>query len=111
MDPHAPQAAVCTARVEVTVTDLPGVQRVLTLLTGRNYTLIRFEAEEAGSGRWRVRVDSAVPQRDQIELLGARLQRMPSVLTVDAAWSGLPAGADPHVPSAGTAVGEPSLVP
>ena len=46
-------AAVSSVRVHTTVTDMGGVQRVLTLLTGRAYSLTRFEAEEAGGGRWR----------------------------------------------------------
>ena len=41
-------------RLHVTVEDLVCVQRVLTLLTGRAYQLARFEAEEAGAGRWRL---------------------------------------------------------
>ena len=45
-------AAVSSVRVHATVMDMTGVQRVLTLLTGRNYSLTRFEAEEAGGGRW-----------------------------------------------------------
>ncbi|MGY1706055.1 hypothetical protein ACI79C_15930 [Geodermatophilus sp. SYSU D00697] len=70
------------AKLHVTVTDLLGAQRVLTMVTGRNYRLTRFDAEEAGAGRWRVTLDLvAVP--DQVELLEARLHRFPSVLAVD----------------------------
>jgi len=69
-------------KVYVTVPDLPTVQRVLTLLTGRCYPLTRFEAEEAGAGRWRVSIDTVVGA-DQAELLEARLHRLPSVLSVD----------------------------
>jgi hypothetical protein len=80
-------AAVSSVRVHATVTDMTGVQRVLTLLTGRNYSLTRFEAEEAGGGRWRLRIESnAAPEH--VELLEARLQRVPSTLVVDVQWSG-----------------------
>ncbi|WP_448628367.1 hypothetical protein [Geodermatophilus sp. URMC 64] len=71
-----------TAKLHVTVTDLACVQRVLTLLTGRAYVLTRFEAEEAGAGRWRVGVDTVL-DGDGAELLEARLLRLPSVLAVD----------------------------
>jgi hypothetical protein len=89
-------AAVSTARIHATVTDMSGVQRVLTLLTGRNYTLTRFEAEEAGGGRWRLRIESVADQPEQVELLKARLQRVASTLVVDAQWSGCsPVAAQP----------------
>jgi len=80
-------AAVSSVRVHATVTDMAGVQRVLTLLTGRDYSLTRFEAEEAGGGRWRLRVESNVAPED-VELLEARLHRVPSTLVVDVQWSG-----------------------
>jgi hypothetical protein len=70
------------AKLHVTVTDLPAVQRVLTLLTGRAYALTRFEAEEAGAGHWRLAIDTVV-DADGAELLEARLLRVPSVLAVD----------------------------
>ena len=70
------------AKVHVTVPDLSGVQRVLTLLTGRGYPLTRFAAEEAGAGCWRVSIDTLVAA-DDAELLEARLNRLPSVLSVD----------------------------
>jgi hypothetical protein len=66
-----------------------GVQRVLTLLTGRNYSLTRFEAEEAGGGRWRLRIESNA-EPEHVELLEARLQRVPSTLGVDVQWIGAP---------------------
>jgi len=69
-------------KLHVTVEDLPCVQRVLTLLTGRSYPVTRFEAEEAGAGRWRLSIDT-VADVDGAELLEARLLRLPSVLTVD----------------------------
>lgn len=84
-------AAVSSVRVHATVTDMTGVQRVLTLLTGRNYSLTRFEAEEAGGGRWRLRIESMVEQSQHAELLQARLERVPSTLVVDVQWSGVPA--------------------
>jgi hypothetical protein len=82
---HAP---VSSARIHATVTDMAGVQRVLTLLTGRNYALTRFEAEEAGGGQWRLRIEAVVDEPEH-ELLTARLQRLASTLVVDAEWSGL----------------------
>jgi hypothetical protein len=74
-------------RLHLTVTDLPAVQRVLALLTGRRYALARFMADTAdgdgedGGGRWSVTLD-LVADPDQVELLGARLHRVPSVLAV-----------------------------
>jgi len=69
-------------KVHVTVTDLSSVQRVLCLLTGRQYPFTRFTAEEFGGGRWRTSFDLlATPA--QRELLADRLHRMPSVLLVD----------------------------
>jgi acetolactate synthase regulatory subunit len=71
------------AKIHVTTTDLIAVQRVIVLLTGRGYVLTRLEAEEAGAGRWRIGLDlTAGP--GQLELLLARLQRLPSVLVVSA---------------------------
>jgi acetolactate synthase regulatory subunit len=80
-------------RLHLTVTELPAVQRVLALLTGRRYALTRFAADEAGGGRWRVTLD-LVADADQVELLGARLHRVPSVLAVDVAAAAalVPAG-------------------
>jgi hypothetical protein len=71
-----------TAKARVTVTDLLGVQRVLTMLTGRNYALTHFDAEEMGEGRWRITLD-VLAGSEQVDLLEARLQRLPSVLVVD----------------------------
>jgi hypothetical protein len=80
-------AAVSSVRVRATVTDMACVQRVLTLMTGRNYSLTRFEAEEAGGGHWRLRIEAnAGPE--EVELLAARLHRLPSALVVDVQWSG-----------------------
>ena len=82
MSPHHHHAdARATAKVAVLVCDVAGVQRILTLLTGRNCAITRFEAEEAGSGRWRLSVDCVV-DAPGADLLAARLQRIPSVLTV-----------------------------
>ena len=75
------------AKLHVTVTDLFGAQRVLTMLTGRNYMLTRFDAEEAGAGRWRVSLDLTADPT-QVELLEARLHRFPSVLVVDVELGG-----------------------
>ena len=75
--PHA-------ARVRVVVTDAVGLQRVLTMLAGRQHPFTRLEAEEAGGGRWTVHLDlTAAP--GQVGLIAARLHRLPSVLTVDVA--------------------------
>ena len=82
-------AAVSSVRVHATVMDMTGVQRVLTLLTGRNYALTRFEAEEAGGGRWRLRIESIAAEPEDVELLEARLHRVPSTLVVDVQWSGV----------------------
>lgn len=71
----------CSVKLLVTVTDVTGLQRVMTMLTGRNHEFTRFEAEEAGSGRWTVRFDLRADPR-QLELVVARLHRVPSVLGV-----------------------------
>jgi hypothetical protein len=70
------------AKLYVTVADVIGLQRVLTLLNGRNHAFSRFEAEEAGGGRWALRLD-LVGTAAQLDLLAARLERLPSVLDVD----------------------------
>lgn len=85
--------AVGSARILATVTDMPGVHRVLTLLTGRNYSLTRFEAEEAGAGRWRLRIEALAARPEEVELLKARLQRVASTLVVHVEWSGFSPGA------------------
>jgi hypothetical protein len=82
-------AAVSSVRIRTTVTDMTGVQRVLTLLTGRNCPLTRFEAEEAGGGRWRLFIESIATEPEHVELLEARLQRVPSTLVVDVQWGGV----------------------
>lgn len=96
-------AAVSSVRIHATVMDMTGVQRVLTLLTGRNYSLTRFEAEEAGGGRWRLRIESIAAEREDVELLAARLHRMPSTLVVDVQWSGVSPAVEPR-----EAVGSPA---
>jgi hypothetical protein len=68
----------------VTVTDLPGVQRLLTMLVGRAHTITRFEAEEAGGGRWRVVVDCRLDGRDPA-LVRERVLRLPSVVSLRSA--------------------------
>lgn len=75
------QSTTNTVRLHLTVTDVLGVQRVLTVLTGRRYALTRFAADGAGDGHWRVTLD-VLADADQVELLGARLDRSPSVLTL-----------------------------
>jgi hypothetical protein len=70
------------AKLYVTVTDVVGLQRVLTLLNGRNHAFTRFEAEEAGGGRWTLRLD-LVGTPAQLDLVAARLHRVPSVLDVE----------------------------
>jgi hypothetical protein len=70
------------ARVRVVVADALGLQRVLTMLTGRNHAFTRLEAEEANEGRWTVTVHLAASPHET-ELVTLRLDRLPSVLTVD----------------------------
>ncbi len=81
MPPHPHHALQATAKVSVVVADVTGVQRILTLLTGRNCSFTRFQAEEAGSGRWRLSIDCVVDAQGA-DLLEARLHRIPSVLDV-----------------------------
>jgi acetolactate synthase regulatory subunit len=75
------------ARLRVVVIDAVGLQRVLTMLTGRNHAFTRLEAEETNQGRWTVTVQVAAPSH-QIDLMTLRLNRLPSVLTVDVTSSG-----------------------
>lgn len=70
------------ARVRVVVADALGLQRVLTMLTGRNHAFTRLEAEEANGGRWTVTVHLTASSHE-MELVTLRLDRLPSVLTVD----------------------------
>src|SRR4051812_35652040 len=93
MDQNTRLAVVVgSARIHATVTDLPGVQRVPTLLTRRNYPLTRFKAEEAGGGHWRLSIETIAPQPDEIELLKPRPQRVPSPLVAHVGGRGfLPA--------------------
>ena len=78
--PHV--AATRAAKVRVVVTDVVGLQRVLTLLTGRQHAFSRLEAEEAGDDRWTVSFD-LVDSPTRADLVAARLHRLPSVLTVE----------------------------
>jgi hypothetical protein len=80
MPPRSEQRRAAV-RLLLTVTDVLGVQRVLTMLTGRRYTLTRFAPTARGDGHWRVTLD-VLADADQVELLGARLDRSPSVLTL-----------------------------
>jgi hypothetical protein len=75
------------AKVRVVVIDAVGLQRVLTMLTGRNHAFTRLEAEEASQGRWTVTVQLAAPPHE-LELVTRRLDRLPSVLTVDVTTAG-----------------------
>ena len=70
------------AKVRVVVTDALGVQRVLTMLTGRNHAFTRLQAEEATRGRWTITVDLTATAH-QMDLVTSRLHRLPSVLSVD----------------------------
>lgn len=80
--PPGPSTSQSTVvRVQVTVADVHGVQRVLTMLVGRRYALTRFAADGADGGPWVVTLD-VLADAEQVELLGARLHRSPSVLAV-----------------------------
>ncbi|MCU1614377.1 MAG: hypothetical protein JWO98_1917 [Frankiales bacterium] len=79
--------AASSAKLSVMVTDVQGVQRILTMLAARSYLLTHFEADEADAGLWRTTLD-VVLAADQVDLLEARLNRLPSVLGVDARWVG-----------------------
>jgi acetolactate synthase regulatory subunit len=79
---YASPTASSSLKFYVTVSDLMCVQRVLVLLTGRAYAITRFEAEEAGAGRWRLVLNCTAHDREA-DLLEARLHRLPSVLEVD----------------------------
>ncbi len=82
---HDPVARA--AKVRVAVTDALGLQRVLIMLTGRNHAFTRLAAEEADQGRWTVTVDlTATPH--ELDLVTLRLERLPSVLTVDVSAPG-----------------------
>ena len=76
------QTPLFATKFRVLVTDLASVQRVLMMLCGRSYEPTRFEAEEAGSGRWRVGFDTCTTDRGA-GLLTARLHRQIGVLDVE----------------------------
>ena len=76
-----PTPATTPAKFRIVVTDAPGLHRVVTLLMGRQHAFTRLEAEEAGGGRWTIKLD-LVATVGEIELVTARLHRLPSVLTV-----------------------------
>ena len=82
--PAHPDPAPHPAKLRVVVTDAVGLHRVLTLLMGRQHAFTRLEAEEAGAGRWTVRLD-LVATPDELQLVTSRLHRLPSVLGVDVA--------------------------
>lgn len=84
MDHGDPRRAVERLKYTVTVTDLPGVQRILTTLVGRRHAISHFEAEEAAGHGWRVTVDCPSVGQDPALLL-ERLSRFPSVLAVTCA--------------------------
>jgi hypothetical protein len=84
-NPHL--STVVSARIQLALTDLVSVQRVLVMLTGRNHCFTHFEAEEAGGGQWRLSLDT-VGDRHALELLEARLLRLPPVLAVEVTWTG-----------------------
>jgi hypothetical protein len=70
------------AKLRVSVPQAVDLQRVLTVLTGRNHPFTRFAAEEATSGGWSLTLDlTAAP--DQLDLVRARLLRLPCVLAVE----------------------------
>jgi hypothetical protein len=73
--------------MHVALTDLVGIQRVLVMVTGRHHSFTHFEAEEAGGGQWRLNLDT-IGDRDTLELLEARLLRLPPVLSVEVTWTG-----------------------
>lgn len=73
---------VSAAQVRVVVIDTLALQRVLTMLTGRNHAFSRLDAEEADQGRWTVTVHLTATAH-QLDLVTLRLNRLPSVLTVD----------------------------
>jgi hypothetical protein len=75
------------AEVHVVVTDALGLQRVLTMLTARQHAFTRLAAEQAGAERWTIRVD-LIATPDQVDLVAARLHRLPCVLTVDVRSAG-----------------------
>jgi acetolactate synthase regulatory subunit len=79
---HAAAAATEAAKVRVLVTDALGLQRVLTMLTGRGHAFLRLEAEEAAGGRWTIGFD-VMAASTRLELVTARLHRLPCVLSVD----------------------------
>ncbi|MCZ2839544.1 hypothetical protein [Modestobacter sp. VKM Ac-2985] len=75
------------AKVRVVVTDALGLQRVLTMLTGRHHAFTRLSAEEAGTDRWTIDVD-LIATPGEVDLVAARLHRLPCVLTVDVSLAG-----------------------
>ena len=79
--PAHPDPTRHPAKVRIVVTDAVALQRVVTLLMGRQHAFTRLEAEEAGAGRWTVSLD-LVATAHELELVIVRLHRLPSVLRV-----------------------------
>ncbi|MCZ2826861.1 MULTISPECIES: hypothetical protein [unclassified Modestobacter] len=75
------------AKLRVVVTDAIGLQRVLTVLTGRRHGFTRLSAEETGDGRWTIGLD-LIAAPGEVDLVAARLHRLPCVLTVDVTLAG-----------------------
>jgi hypothetical protein len=70
-----------TAKLRVAVSEAVDLQRVLTVLTGRNHAFTRFAAEEGDTGGWWLTLD-LTGDADQVDLVRRRLLRLPCVLEV-----------------------------
>ncbi|MCZ2818105.1 hypothetical protein [Modestobacter sp. VKM Ac-2984] len=84
---HDPSTAHAAAELRVVVTDAIGLQRVLTVLTGRRHGFTRLSAEETTDERWTISLD-LVAAPGEVDLVAARLHRLPCVLTVDVTLAG-----------------------
>jgi len=70
-----------TAKLRISVPEAVDLQRVLTVLTGRNHAFTRFAAEESDDGGWSLTLD-LTGDAEGLELVRRRLLRLPCVLDV-----------------------------
>jgi hypothetical protein len=87
--PCVPVADVATGSVRRSVTlrvsgGFAGVSRVVMLLHSRHYSVTALSADVGASGESRVACTVLLPE-DQVELLVARLRRMPAVVSAESA--------------------------
>ena len=72
---------VATRTWDVTTSDLTGVERILSMLAGRRYSVDSFHARRM-AGAWRVEL-AVAGDRASADLLSRRLARIPSTIEIE----------------------------